>query len=394
MKNILDENFRPNPSYELVLFDHLPLEQQNILKDLKKDPDFYGILRPRNNSEVGIKSVCLDTALLYLTLQKPGKLPDFVQSKFGEASNEAVAELVLDGVLEVEKNGTFVSGADAHEIIYGDSLFTTGTGIIARQSLEALRYAQTLGINESARLSARMYFYGRIPLSPHWRRMFPTPLAVVKHLGVEKNGSNRALSDQYWSEVSIAPPYDGWYMWKSRDQRSSSEKVDYTYKLYVSPRPEFIREAFQAALEELSSLHAPQFKIGKDAYGLLRTDKFIVYFWSFDALHEAKERLLCRLKGCPAHGVPFTAELSEDGLLSWGMDPPLKQQVFAWQERESWRLWVTNRLAAALVKAKASPSKLIEPWQFALERLHLDGVDTQTWTPNPKLWMENFSNEK
>jgi hypothetical protein len=28
----------------------------------------------------------------------------------------------------------------------------------------------------------------------------------------------------------------------------------------------------------------------------------------------------------------------------------------------------------------------MEPWQFALERLRLDGVDTATWTPVETIW--------
>jgi hypothetical protein len=68
-------------------------------------------------------------------------------------------------------------------------------------------------------------------------------------------------------------------------------------------------------------------------------------------------------------------------LLSWGFDPPPDKGALAWRERESWRLWVTNRLAIALVSAKRRGAAGIEPWQFALERLRLENVDTDTWAP-------------
>ena len=44
---------------------------------VRKDPDFYGILRPRPGeaAALGVKSVDRETALLFLTLREPGPLP-------------------------------------------------------------------------------------------------------------------------------------------------------------------------------------------------------------------------------------------------------------------------------------------------------------------------------
>ena len=44
LKNITGACFRANPGYQLVLFDRLPPEQQEALRDLTRDPDFYGVL--------------------------------------------------------------------------------------------------------------------------------------------------------------------------------------------------------------------------------------------------------------------------------------------------------------------------------------------------------------
>jgi hypothetical protein len=84
--------------------------------------------------------------------------------------------------------------------------------------------------------------------------------------------------------------------------------------------------------------------------------------------------------------VPFTAALDEAGLLSWGIDPPKHEQSLGWAAHESWRLWLTNRLAAALLLAKAGPSSQVEPWQFAIERLRFEGIEPYTWTPSKTLW--------
>jgi hypothetical protein len=389
LKNIEAATFRANPNYELVLFDRLPLEQQEVLGSLQNDPDFYGILRSRQPSGLGIKSVCRDTALLYLTLQQAGQLPAYVKTMFGNECNQAIAELVLDGILEIEQNGTFVAGADAFGLIYGEDSSATAPGKVARLSIEALKYVQALEINDSLKLSARLYLYNRLPLSPRWKRMFPTPEAVAEHLGVQVGGANRPLLEKHWSRVPLAPPNDWWLMWRSRQARSESRKKTCTYKLYISPSCEFVRDAFQATTTVLSELQALCFKIGKDVYGMLRPDKLVAYFASFEELQEAANRLRLELEGCPAHGVPFTSEITNDGLLSWGMDPPGQQPLPLWQEHESWRLWVTNRLATAMLMAKAAGSKTVEPWQFALERLRLEGVDTESWTPAQTIWREH-----
>ena len=107
---------------------------------------------------------------------------------------------------------------------------------------------------------------------------------------------------------------------------------------------------------------------------------------------EAADAVLARLAGIAgiaAQGVPFTSEIGGDGLLSWGVDPPAGERSSLWDGRESWRLWLSHRLARALIDARAAETPEnagIEPWRFALERVRLDGVDTATWTPGALLW--------
>jgi hypothetical protein len=80
-----------------------------------------------------------------------------------------------------------------------------------------------------------------------------------------------------------------------------------------------------------------QFKIGSDAWGLLRPDKIVAYFPDFERLAEAA------------------------GGLAEG-------------------------LSRALLTAREAGEA--EPWRFALDRLRLEGIDTATWTPGSRLWRE------
>ena len=154
--------------------------------------------------------------------------------------------------------------------------------------------------------------------------------------------------------------------------------------MYVSPRPEALPEALQRTVATLAELGAPTFKVGDNLHDLLRPDKLVIYFGSREELDEVAERLVPALAGLPAQGVPFTAALGGDGLVSWGIDPPPEEYTLPWLGAESWRIWITNRLATALVAAReAEPDGPdgIEGWRFALERLRLEGVDTGTWAP-------------
>ena len=146
--------------------------------------------------------------------------------------------------------------------------------------------------------------------------------------------------------------------------------------------------AFGAVVAVAEEVGAEALKVGNDATSLLRPDKIVVYFGDFESVSAAATRLAAELAGCPGHGVPFTAELAQsNGLLSWGIDPPRSEHMLEWQERESWRLWVTNRLALALVAARRDGGPL-EPWRYALARIELDGIDTATWAPRGDLWEE------
>jgi hypothetical protein len=145
--------------------------------------------------------------------------------------------------------------------------------------------------------------------------------------------------------------------------------------------PEAMRETFRVVVECLDDSAAYHFKVGDDGYGMLRPDKIVVYFRSFAALEESGRKIAARLPDCPAQGVPFTAAFEGSRLLSWGVDPQKQNGVLAWQERESWRMWITNRVAVAMIGARQSQNGRLAPWRFALERLRLDAIDTDTWTP-------------
>jgi hypothetical protein len=171
-----------------------------------------------------------------------------------------------------------------------------------------------------------------------------------------------------------------WLSWHRRERTSGQRREGNRYKLYVSPIAEDVREAFTAVARNLGGSGATAFKIGPNAHGLLRPDKMVVYFDARAELHAFGATLARDLAGVRPHGVPFSAELAEGGLLSWGVDPARDGITVGTYVDESWRIWICNRLAVALVSAKAS-APAMAPWRCALARLWLLGVDSRTWTP-------------
>jgi len=198
-------------------------------------------------------------------------------------------------------------------------------------------------------------------------------------------GADRGALDRDWRPLD--PKHsNGWVSWVSTTPAPPWPADAVTFKLYVSPRPERIRDAFDVVARVLAASAAAQFKIGQDAAGLLRPDKLVAYFRTREELGDAAAALGRELSGCEGHGVPFTAGLDDIGLLSWGIDPPANERALRWLGRQSWRAWAVQRLGTALSMAKAARAAAVEPWRFAIERVRRHGVDVATWTPSASLW--------
>jgi len=374
--------FRSSPFVDLKQLADLAPEQREPFRELESDSDFFGLLVPRPPLTMNIKSVARQTADLFRALATPSHLDRMLLGD--DDYRNDIIDLVLDGILEIESGDAFVCGADAFPVVCppaGDPDMGTAAAQLSRN---ALLHAQDLETADPHVLTNALYLYNRIPLSPFWKARFPNRDAVMAHLGADR-GSLRVLLDRDW----IANPPEksaGWLSWFPRNAKPR-QPGGVTHKLYVSPRPEQIRDAFEIVVRVLGDFPGAQFKIGQDAAGLLRPDKLVTYFVTREQLDEAASALCRELAGCEAHGVPFTAGIDEAGLLSWGVDPPDSDRALSWLGRESWRLWVVQRLAAALSLAKSARSAgAVEPWRFAIARAQRQGVDVATWTPSATLW--------
>jgi hypothetical protein len=366
-RQALECNVMANPAYQLRALGALPDRYRRSLEGLGVDlSNVFGFLVGEAGSGLPDKLVDVAGANLFRSLRQPGHLPPSAAGR--------LAELVLDGVLGLESTDGFVYGPAAYEAVAQLDELPVPHDRLSRLSHAALAYAGRLRLGDVDRVCARLYCYHRIPLSRRWARAYPNSTAVLDLV------RGAALS-RSWVGPTEGEESADWLSWARRDNdRRDARPGQLPYKLYVSPHVDDLADVFPALVEALTAAGASRFKMGADAEGLLRPDKIVVYLADARELENVARAVEFALDGVRPHGVPFSAELAGDGLLSWGGDPPEDAGPVG-AGAESWRLSVCRRLAEYLVAAQAAPLRHTRPAEFALARLAVDGVDVRSFAP-------------
>jgi len=372
MIEVRQARLRSNPRYRLVPYDELQTTDREAFRSLSEDPDFFGVLVPPRDSVWPVKSVSRDAALLFMTLREPACLPHLLDGLFGGRAGERLEPLILDGVFEVEQSGSFVSGAAALAQ-FGDRVVATAASRLTQLSTDAVAYAAALEGLSAHDVAMRLYLFNAAPVTLGLRRRFADDARLLSFVA-DGDDVGRRLRSRWHSETLG----DSWMAWQSAALEEAPG-----YKLYISPVLEHLPRVFEAAVEAFARVQCTRFKLGRGVYGVLRPDKLVAYFSSLDALLQAAELIRLAVPGEEAQGVPFTAPIDPAGLLSWGMDPPRFEQVLAWQQIQSWRQWLTGRIAVYTLAAKQAGS---DAHSFVRQRIQMDGVDPQTWNPDLAIW--------
>lgn len=374
-KRLLKNRFRVNPRLRLV-----------ELAEEDREASVAGVLYPNDSTESETITICSDTVALWKAVDESGALPQYAHTA-ESGGNHSISRLVLDGLLEMaDDSGEFHSGPAALQMLFPTPLDLERGGRLGRLSLAALRYAAALGAVDNPTLTWKLYSYNSRPATAEYRRRFVDRASVRRYLGLGLEAKSLSGLERNWRE-SATPDNPAWIIWQSREAQPfvSGSPI---FKLYVSPRVERLRDVFQTIVTTGVDLPIPQFKVGANLAGVLRPDKLVIYFSDRESLLASHEALAQALQGCEAQGVPFSAELSGDGLFSWGLDPPSESSETDGAAHFSWRYWVANSLAKYLQVGSAASSKECDPLQFALRRMQLEGVEIETWTPAADIWDE------
>lgn len=237
---------------------------------------------------------------------------------------------------------------------------------IAHLSLAAIRLAASVFSTEPALVAHWLYRFGTLPLGPAVERDFGAGDSPIAVFGLSLGSRTRRMLEAAYEATSL----EGWYSFARRPAR---EKMIAACKLYVSPRPEALVDSFPRIADAFVQSDVRSFKVGRGIEGLLRPDKIIAYFEDHAHMVDAADVLGRSLRGCPAQGVPFTAEVGGNGLLSCGVDPP------AGDVAASWRSWITKRLADSLTAQRGTGR--VDLVTAALADIRLAGVDPDFWRP-------------
>lgn len=361
--------FRAAPDFRVVAPRELPAAVASRFQLLADAPDATAVLLPRGSAAGGARALTTETAALFHSLSLPRRL-DAAEG----GGTRAIARLVLDGVLELEHEGRFVSGPAAHRAWF-DGAPPRAASRHTALSHAAVRHGEALGLTGGA-LQHRLYQFNSRPATPEWRQRLAGDAGVGAFLRVA-DSPPRALSH------TLEP---AWHYWRPRRRHRGGGLHAPALKLYISSGIEALPDALHATLKLLQPVTGMlAVKAGRDVYGLLRPDHLVAYFADKAALNEAATQLATALAGASPQGVPFTCDHGCDGLLSWAADPPADSASVDWTGDNSWRAWITGRLASSLTLAAAHPTE-VPGWVFALDRLSLDGVDPETWAPCGSVW--------
>jgi hypothetical protein len=255
-----------------------------------------------------------------------------------------------------------------------------------RLSIQAVRYGQAIARVETlttSELAVRLYAYGYLPVPRRPGRSMPDRGTVLGWLGAGPGGAALDALHRSWRLVDQGSSSDPWLRWHARSVRDhgAGPAKTWLHKLYpaVDQLPEAVG-ALAWACTTLPKVRA--FKIATGVAAVRRPDTIVVHFTDADSLRDGAETMRRRLVGMPARGVPFTAPVTTDGLLSWGVDPPAGPRGSA----ASWRQWVSLRLAEHLQPAGLADPDEPEPWRLALCRLAEGGVDPVRWEASPDVF--------
>lgn len=360
--------FRANPRYSLKPWNRLGQLPGPVLQASEPRDGSFGLLISKAGIRVPVREASIDVALIFLALQDPGPIPPPLAFASSGRRCDEIARLLLDDVIELATQEGFIGGLEACVCLGLTCEDSAPVGRLAQISREALRYGARLQIDDPVILARRLYLYYRWPPRPGTAQIDGVR-ETLTFLGL----GDRAARDHCEHGWDISSAGGEWLVFARRAPNRPAERSP--CKLYVSPRSAALPTVFIRLTDALFAAGAEQFKVGVGTAGLLRPDKIVAYFGTRDDLVAAVAPVRRALAGVPTHGVPFSAELADAGLLSWGMDP--RGASTAWGA--SWRQWITTVLASAMIGEASSCAD--ERCTRALARLRLEGVDPATFSP-------------
>jgi hypothetical protein len=398
-KDLFDNIYRFNPVFSIASFTKLTKVQKRNYEPFIKNKRYSAFLHAPAEAKLTVKVINRDLAHFLWQLKKPQTLTCLLQKRYlgtREQKEQFIIQLLLSSVIEVQLDGNFLSGIAAANRM----LSKIGSGEIEHDRNGDKNYTQVLSDEaisfalKSPRLQPRdvsvlLYSFNQIPLSKRWQTNFPSESSVSQFLDLQDDGSWSGMPDG----VHVKPIRRGadgkpvyfdlyWRVWQFSKRKHS--KIKPRYKVYFSPLPRDLPEIFRNIRDLAVYSEAHAMKIGRNLPGILRADKFIVYFSKHqDALDFAREASK-KTQSHAYQGIPFTFQIdSQNALVTLGVDPPA-----AYDSSLSWRLYIVNKLGLAIQNTRRIQPA--DPLLSIRSYMSMMGVDSLHWCPTSKDWTMVF----
>jgi hypothetical protein len=378
---LLKRIFRLNPRYRLLRLSSASGDLRELAHRLSADPELYGLLLPEAGGGLATKAVNRDVWDLLAALRTPA--PALTVARSSADYRRFLTKQLIDGVLEVSGERGFVSGIEGLRLLMPVRKNEFSGHPLQRLSRRAVEIAYLSGENGLNPLACRLYFHNRLPVTREWVDRFPDESAILKFLKLRADGTWPGMPSAvrpvaiHSREADPAKRY--WRCWDISGAPRLKPGMQTVFKVYLCARPESADILLHHALRSLPGSGASRLKIPRTAQGLLRPDKFVAYFSKRRDAEAYGRRVATDARGVSAQATPFTAPLDDNGIASMGADPPAFVEAMPWQERSSWRFWVSQRLSRAILNVRRSKSS--DPVNDVLAAVRSSGVDPDVWLP-------------
>lgn len=278
-----------------------------------------------------------------------------------------ILRMVMDGVLEAEVDGRFVSGVDFTAAIGNDS----AGNLVDKMDDLSRRAIQTAVVHPSADdvdLARRLYRSGFGP------RGITNPIHDLDRDGIADWLNVRRSCDQLASYDYAQD--DFWHHWLSYVSKSAA-----LHKLYICPPVDALPEVLRLAAQTCAALDLPGLKVGATSTNVLRSDCLVLYATDRASLLRTISEIRPGLNGLVGRGLTFAMQ-ADLSLALYMAEDQRGSELEGMHGVVSWRGSVCARLARSIGDAKRQNRALTQfAAEHALRRLSFDGIDTARWTP-------------
>ena len=367
--------FRLSSEYSLVPYNRIEEKlYAQVAKYKINEDEVFGILYHKKDHSFNV--IDQDTALLLYTMKEVGKLPHYILNNWDARIVAELKFMLGRGVLELEiSQKHFISGTEALKLLQNTENFS-----ISDINKDAIFHAMSMLPADYMTLSNILYLFNRKPVSASLSKTLSNANSVKQFLRLNAHTAKTKKNSTQWTMLQDT---EGWIVFQSKKDFQKSKLIsNQTYKLYMSPNSlDIFSKIFFDVATLLYHSKAFQFKIGNDAFGLQRPDKWVAYFYDKESLFGAIQLLQENIGDISAQEVPFSCH-SDVKWLSWGKDP--KQY-----ESTSWRWLICSEIAHAILDVPAHElSKILSMqeiettvWPYIKIRLEREGINAETLEP-------------